>query len=141
MTATQDQLKDEFLSLPNWEARYQKLIAMGRALPALPEAAHVDDNKVRGCQSQVWLTARLDHGSDGPFVHFEADSDALLVKGLIALVLAIYNDQPPSAILSIEPEVLNQIGLSEHLSMQRNNGLAAVIKQIKFYALAFQALC
>ena len=128
------------MSLPDWESRYQKLIAMGRALPSLPEAAHVDDNKVKGCQSQVWLTARLERTAEASVIHFEADSDDLLVKGLIALVLAIYNDQPPAAILSTEPEVLNQIGLTEHLSMQRNNGLAAVIKQIKFYALAFQAV-
>ena len=141
MISPQDTLKSEFLALPDWEGRYQKLIAMGRALPDFPEVDRLEDNKVKGCQSQVWLTAKLDKSSGEPIIHFEADSDALIVKGLIALVLAIYNDQPLAVILGTEPALLNQIGLTEHLSMQRNNGLAAVIKQIRFYALAFQALC
>ena len=126
----------EFGGLATWEDRYKKLIELGRALPDLPDSKKTEDFKVKGCQSQVWLHARLDNGR----VQFEADSDALLVRGLVALLLRVYSDATPSEILATEPAFIKEIGLESKLSPSRANGLVSMIKQIKFYALALQAL-
>ena len=126
----------EFAAHQDWDARYRHLIELGRALPALPEDAKTADNKVSGCQSQVWLTAKLQDNK----ILLAADSDALIVRGLVAILLRIYQLQPPQAILTHPPEFLSQIGLDSHLSPTRANGLAQIVKQIQFYALAFQSL-
>lgn len=132
----QKQIVAEFQSLTDWEDRYKKLIELGKALPDLPEGKKSDDFKVKGCQSQVWMHARLEDGR----VKFEADSDALLVRGLVALLLRVYSDATPAEILSTPPDFVKEIGLESKLSPSRANGLFSMIKQMKFYAMAFQAM-
>jgi cysteine desulfuration protein SufE len=125
----------EFASLNDWEDRYRKLIEIGKALPDLPDALKTEDSKVKGCQSQVWMHARLDGGR----IVFQADSDALLVRGLVALLLRVYSNATPQEILATPPDFVKEIGLENKLSPSRANGLFSMIKQMKFYALAFQA--
>ncbi len=133
MTATSiqteiDEIVEEFDFLGDWEERYKYLIDMGKALPDLPEADRTDLNKVKGCVSQVWLVT----GRDGDRFTFRADSDAHIVRGLAALLLRIYSGRTSEEILSVDArEVLRQIGLSEHLSPQRSNGLASMIGRIR----------
>ena len=135
--SVQSQLIAEFSSLSCWEDRYKKIIAMGRELPPLPVELHTDSIKVKGCQSQVWLHGHLDKTHR---VQFLADSDALIVKGLIAILLKIYSDQTPQEILKVEPHFIRELGFAENLSPSRTNGLFALVKQIKYYALAFQTV-
>lgn len=126
----------EFADLADWEARYKKLIDIGKGLPALPESKKLDDFKVKGCQSQVWIHASVVDGR----VIFEADSDALLVRGLVALLLRAYSGATPKEILETPPDFVKEIGLESKLSPSRANGLFSMIKQMKYYAMAFQAL-
>jgi cysteine desulfuration protein SufE len=132
----QKQIVAEFSGLSNWEDRYKKLIELGKTLPDLPDEKKLEDYKVKGCQSQVWIHARMDDGK----VIFEADSDALLVRGLVALLLRIYSDATPGEILITAPDFVKEIGLESKLSPSRANGLFSMIKQMKFYAMAFQSL-
>lgn len=134
--AREQEIIAEFSQLTNWEDRYKKIIELGKALPELPAEKKVEDAKVKGCQSQVWILARL----DGDKIVFEADSDALIVRGLVALLLRLYSHATPMEILSTPPEFIQAIGLESKLSPSRANGLLAMIKQMKFYAMAFQAL-
>jgi len=142
MTATltsvndvQEEIIEEFEYLGDWTERYKYIADLGRRLPPFPEMERREENKVKGCQSQVWLHAHLENGR----VIFDADSDALIVRGLIALALRVYSERTPEEILATPPEFVTRIGMSEHLSTNRANGLQSVIKQIKRYALAFQA--
>ncbi|OUR97252.1 Fe-S metabolism protein SufE [Halobacteriovorax marinus] len=128
-------LIEEFAQFSDWEDRYKSIIDMGKDLPAFPEVHRLEENKVKGCQSQVWIVADLKDGR----VHFDADSDASIVKGIIALLLNIYSGSTPEEILSTKPEFLEKIGLRQHLSMSRANGLSSMVKQISIYALAYQA--
>lgn len=130
-----DKIKHEFLSFSDWESRYKHLIEMGKQLPAMNEGLKVDSNKIKGCQSQVWLMAELKDG----MVYFVADSDASIVKGIVALLVYIYSASTPDEILSTKPTFLEEIGLREHLSMSRANGLNSMLKQVSFYAMAFKA--
>jgi cysteine desulfuration protein SufE len=130
-----DKIKHEFLSFSDWESRYKHLIEMGKQLPAMNEELKVDSNKIKGCQSQVWLMAELKDG----MVYFVADSDASIVKGIVALLVYIYSASTPDEILSTKPTFLEEIGLREHLSMSRANGLTSMLKQVSFYAMAFKA--
>jgi cysteine desulfuration protein SufE len=123
----------EFEGLKDWEDRYKKIIELGKALPDLPPEKKLDDFKVKGCQSQVWMYARM---SDGK-IFFEADSDALLVRGLVALLLRIYSDAKPSEVLSTPPDFVKELGFETKLSPSRANGLYSMIKQMKYYAMAF----
>ena len=132
----QKALIEEFAGLPSWEDRYKKLIELGKSLPALDESKKQEEFKIKGCQSQVWLHARLQQG----LVVFEADSDALLVRGMVAVLLKVYSNASPAEILSTAPDFVKEIGLESKLSPSRANGLFSMIKQIKYYALAFQAL-
>jgi len=132
----QKQIVAEFQSLTDWEERYKKLIEIGKALPELPESKKLEDYKVKGCQSQVWMHARLEGGR----IVFEADSDALLVRGLVALLLRVYSGSTPAEILATPPDFVKDIGLESKLSPSRANGLFSMIKQIKFYAVAFQSM-
>ena len=132
----QQQVVAEFSGLADWEDRYKKLIDLGKALPELPDEKKLEDYKVKGCQSQVWMHARLDNGR----VVFEADSDAILVRGLVALLLRVYSNATPAEILATPPDFVKEIGLESKLSPSRANGLFSMIKQIKFYAMAFQAM-
>jgi cysteine desulfuration protein SufE len=133
MTATQiqseiDDIVEEFDLLGDWEERYRYLIDMGKALPDMPEQERTDLNKVKGCVSQVWLVTER----DGDTLRFRADSDAHIVRGLAALLLRLYSGRTADEILSVDArEVLQTIGLSEHLSPQRSNGLASMIGRIR----------
>ena len=126
----------DFAALSTWEEKYARIIEMGKALPPLEESLRTDQNKVRGCQSQVWLSARAEGGK----IYFSADSDATIVKGLIALILHVYSGHTPGEILSQKPDFIQDIGLNTNLSQARSNGLVSMIKQIMFYALAFQTI-
>ncbi len=130
-----DALIGDFKVISNWEDKYKKIISMGKDLAPMSDDHKVDVNKVKGCQSQVWIHAFL----EGDKVIFLADSDASIVKGIIALLLSIYSDSTPEEILATKPDFLSEIGLREHLSMSRANGLSSMVKQISLYALAFQA--
>lgn len=132
----QDAVVAEFNGLVDWEDRYKKLIEFGKALPDLPDSKKLEDFKVKGCQSQVWMHARLEDGR----VVFEADSDALLVRGLVALLLKVYSNATPAEIISTPPEFVAKIGLESKLTPSRANGLVSMIKQMKYYAMAFQAM-
>ncbi|WP_203293260.1 SufE family protein [Maricaulis parjimensis] len=138
MTATSiqseiDEIVDEFDFLGDWEERYRYLIDMGKALPGLPDDDRTDIHKVKGCVSQVWLITE----TDGDRLVFRADSDAHIVRGLAALLLRIYSGRTRDEILSVDArEVLKRIGLAEHLSPQRSNGLASMITRIRNSASA-----
>jgi cysteine desulfuration protein SufE len=125
---------DEFKKYSDWEDRYKHLITLGKNLPPMDESQKTESNKIKGCQSQVWLHAEL----SGDKIIFSADSDASIVKGIIALLVQVYSGCSPDEILSIKPTFLEEIGLKEHLSMSRANGLTAMVKQISFYAMAFK---
>ncbi|MGB6084141.1 SufE family protein [Moheibacter sp.] len=131
----QNEIIDEFSFFENWEERYEYLIELGKSLKALPEEKKSDDKIIKGCQSTVWLDAKMEADT----IVFEADSDAILPKGLAALLVRIYNNQKPVDILNSSTDFIEEIGLQEFLSPTRANGLLAMIKQFKFYAIAFQA--
>ena len=130
----QDEIIEEFQELDDWMDRYQLLIDMGSDQEPLPEKYKTEQNLIDGCQSRVWLQADLIDG----LVHFQAESDALIVKGIVTLLLRVLNDQTPEDILSADLYFIEQIGLRDHLSPTRANGLSAMLKQMKMYALAFQ---
>lgn len=125
----------EFAALPDWESRYQRIIALAKGLPPLPDEHRVEGNRVRGCSSTVWLWADL---ADG-LVTYQADSDAVLVRGLVALLVQVYSGHPPAEILAARPAFIEQLGLNQNLSPNRANGLTAMVKQIMIYAMAYQA--
>jgi cysteine desulfuration protein SufE len=132
-------LTTDFELLDDWEDRYRYIIELGRTLAPMPEALKTEATKVRGCASQVWLSSETGPSQDGagPTLHFLADSDAHLVRGLIAILLALYNGKPAREILDIEPnEVLAPLGLKEHLTPQRSNGLASMVERIRADARA-----
>ena len=126
----QSEIIDDFSFLGNWEEKYQYLIEIGLQMPPLPEAYRTEENIVHGCQSTVWLHRECRDGK----VFLQSDSDALIVKGLAALLMKVYSDQPAEAILQTELTVFEKTGLNKHLSSQRTNGLMAMIEQIKAFA-------
>jgi cysteine desulfuration protein SufE len=126
------ELLSDFEVLDDWEDRYKHVIELGRALPELPEAERSPENKVRGCASQVWITSDSVGPPSNPVLHFRGDSDALIVKGLIAIAFMIYSGRPATEILATDAgEVLGKLGLSGHLTQQRSNGFASMIQRIK----------
>ena len=125
----------DFKSFTDWEERYKHLIDLGKQMPAMDEAQKVPANLVKGCQSQVWIHADLKDDK----ILFQADSDASIVKGIIALLVGVYSGSTPDEILSTKPTFLEDIGLREHLSMSRANGLNSMMKQISFFAMAYKA--
>lgn len=131
----QDRIIREFQALSDWQERYKHIIKAGQKLPPLDEKHKVEDNLVRGCQSQVWLVTDIEDGK----VIFRADSDAAITKGLVALMVNFYSGEEPDAILKTSPEFIKKIGMQEHLSPTRSNGLASMIKQMKIYAMAYKA--
>lgn len=131
----QKDIIDEFAALSDWTERYKYIIKMGRELEPLEEKYKVEENLVRGCQSQVWLHTRMDDGN----VIFEADSDAAITKGLVALMIRFYSNQDPDTIISTSPDFIKKIGMEEHLSPTRSNGLASMVKQMKIYAMAYKS--
>ena len=136
MTAIDDLLAD-FEVMDDWEDRYRHVIELGRDLPPLPEADHTAENKVRGCASQVWITSAVSGAKDDPVVTFLGDSDALIVKGLIAIAFMIYSGKTAREILATDAgEILGKLGLAGHLTQQRSNGFASMIQRIKSDAQA-----
>jgi len=130
------QIKNRFLQFKDWEDRYKELINLGKLLAPYPEEMRDEKYKVKGCQSQVWLCPEFKDGR----VFFHADSDALLVKGIVAILVNVYSDATPDEILATKPEFLKEVGITEHLSMNRSNGLAAMMKQIQMYAIVFKSM-
>ena len=131
----QDSIIEEFSDFEDWLDRYQLLIDLGNEQEPLPEEYKTDNNLIEGCQSRVWLQADLVDGK----VQFRAESDALIVKGIVSLLIKVYSEHTPDEILESEPYFVEAIGLKEHLSPTRSNGLVAMIKQMRLYALAFKA--
>ncbi|MCD6544500.1 MAG: SufE family protein [Flavobacteriaceae bacterium] len=130
----QEEIIDEFDMFDDWMERYEFIIEMGKSLNIIESSKKTDDNLINGCQSKVWLQADY---IDGKAI-FTADSDAILTKGIIALLLRVYSNQTPKDILDSSPFFIDEIGLKEHLSPTRANGLVSMVKQLKLYALAFQ---
>ena len=133
--AIQDEVVDEFSMFDDWMQRYEYIIELGKTLPMIEEQYKTDDNIIKGCQSKVWLQGQE---ADGQIV-FTADSDAILTKGIIAILIRVFSHQKPAATLEANTDFIDKIGLKEHLSPTRANGLVSMIKQIKMYALAFDA--
>lgn len=131
----QDDIIDEFSGFDDWLDRYQLLIDLGSEQPPLDEKYKTDNNLIEGCQSRVWLQADYEDGK----VFFRAESDALIVKGIVALLINVYSGHTPDEILGSDLYFVEAIGLKEHLSPTRSNGLLAMIKQMRLYALAFKA--
>lgn len=134
LTVKAEKIVQDFKKFETWEGKYEHLISIGKKWPGLKPEDQKEDLKVKGCQSQVWIKSSLVNGQ----VFFEGDSDALLVKGLVALVLSIYSGEAPSDILKFEPVFLKEIGLDSGLSPSRSNGLFSMIKQVKYYAAAYE---
>ncbi len=130
---TIDEISDNFSLLDEWDDRYRYIIELGRTLAPLPAEAHTDANKVQGCSSQVWLTTSVrPNGASGPVLTFVGDSDAHIVRGLIAILFALYSDKSARDILAVDPsELFVRLGLREHLSPQRSNGLKSMVARIR----------
>ena len=133
----QNQIIEEFSKLPDWESRYKRIIEMGKALHELAPADKIEKNIVKGCQSQVWLVAELDPNGK---VVLKGDSDALIVRGLVSLVLKVYSVSSPSEILASSTDFLKSLGFDTNLSPSRANGLNSMLKQIRLFATAFDYL-
>lgn len=132
---TQDEIIEEFGSIDDWMDRYQLLIDLGQEQQPLPAADKTDQNLIDGCQSRVWLTCR----EEGGRLYFEAESDALIVRGIVALLIRVLTGHTPDEILQADLYFIDRIGLREHLSPTRANGLLAMLKQMRMYALAFKS--
>ncbi|HLT49996.1 MAG TPA: SufE family protein [Aequorivita sp.] len=132
--AIQEELIDEFSMFEDWMQRYEYMIELGKSLPLIEEKLKTDDKLIKGCQSKVWLNSEM---KDGKII-FTADSDAIITKGIIAVLVRVFSDQKPQAILDANTDFIDEIGLKEHLSPTRANGLVSMIKQMKMYALAYQ---
>lgn len=130
----QDEIIDEFSMFDDWMQRYEYMIELGKSLELIDEKYKTDDYTIKGCQSKVWVFAEL----KDQLIQFTADSDAIITKGIIALLLRVFSGQTPQDILDAELYFIDQIGLKEHLSPTRANGLLSMIKQIKLYAVAYQ---
>jgi cysteine desulfuration protein SufE len=137
---TLSEISADFALLDDWEDRYRYVIELGRTLAPLPDALRTDENKVRGCASQVWLATDIERGTGAPEFTFIADSDAHIVRGLIAILFAIYNGRPLDQVLDIDPDpIFADLGLKEHLTPQRSNGLASMVSRIRADASAANA--
>ncbi len=130
----QEEIIDEFSMFDDWIQRYEFMIDLGKSLPLIDEDKKTEDRLIKGCQSKVWLHAELNND----IIIFTADSDAIITKGIIAILLRVFSNQSPENILHAETTFIDEIGLKEHLSPTRANGLVSMIKQLKIYALAYQ---
>ena len=130
----QDEIIDEFSMFDDWEERYQYMIDLGKTLPLIDETYKTEDNLIKGCQSKVWVHAEMKDDR----VVFTADSDAIITKGIIAILIRVFSNQHPQDIIDANTEFIDKIGLKEHLSPTRANGLVSMIKQLKMYAIAYQ---
>jgi|TARA_B110000240_G_C13364279_1_gene395359 cysteine desulfuration protein SufE len=131
----QEEIIDEFSMFDDWMERYEYIIDLGKSLPLIDTAYKLDENLIKGCQSKVWLYSKLEN----EHLIFTADSDAILTKGIVALLLRVFSDQKAEDILAADTKFIDEIGLREHLSPTRANGLVSMLKQIKLYAIALQA--
>jgi cysteine desulfuration protein SufE len=137
---TIDKILQNFALLDDWEDRYRYVIELGKELEPLPEDARTQENKVRGCASQVWLWTRVDERQTPPHLIFVGDSDAHIVRGLVAIAIALFNNKTPAEIRATDADaVFDQIGLKEHLTAQRSNGLKALVDRIRADANAVHA--
>ena len=132
---TQAEIVDEFSMFDDWMERYEYIIELGKSLPVISEQFKTEENSIKGCQSKVWVHAKQEEDK----LFFTADSDAILTKGIIAILIRAFSNQSASAILDANTDFIDEIGLKEHLSPTRANGLVSMIKKIKMYALAYQA--
>lgn len=131
----QEEIVEEFLMFDDWMQRYEYIIELGKNLPLIGTSLKTDENLIKGCQSKVWI-----HGTiENHIIYFTADSDAILTKGIVALLIRTFSGQSAQAILEAKLDFIDQIGLKEHLSPTRANGLLSMIKQIKMYALAYNS--
>ena len=130
----QQEVIDEFSMFDDWMQRYEYMIELGKSLPLIDEKYKIDENLIKGCQSKVWVHAEL----EGDKLVFTADSDAIITKGIVAILIRVFSDQHPSAIIEADTQFIDEIGLKEHLSPTRANGLVSMIKQLKMYAVAYQ---
>lgn len=136
IAAIQQEIIDEFALFEDWTDKYEYIIDLGKKNPGLPESDKLPDNLIKGCQSQVWLVARLDE--QGRLI-FTADSDAIIVKGLVSLLIRVLSGHTPAEIAQADLFFLEEIGMTRHLAQTRSNGLLSMVKQMKFYALAYQS--
>ncbi|MEJ2901350.1 SufE family protein [Pedobacter panaciterrae] len=127
---------EDFALFDSWEDKYEYIIDMGKKLPVLEDEHKLDENKIKGCQSTVWLVASYNDGR----VFFKADSDAIIVKGLISMLIKVLSGHTPTEIIDARLDFIREIGMMTHLAQTRSNGLLSMIKQMKNYAIAFQAI-
>ncbi|MFD2822727.1 SufE family protein [Lacinutrix iliipiscaria] len=130
----QNDIIEEFSMFEDWEERYQYMIDLGKTLPLIDDQYKTEDHIIKGCQSKVWVHAEMKDEN----IVFTADSDAIITKGIIAILIRVFSNQSPKAIIDANTDFIDQIGLKEHLSPTRANGLVSMIKQIKMYAIAYQ---
>ncbi|WP_422089569.1 SufE family protein [Tenacibaculum ovolyticum] len=131
----QEEIIDEFSMFDEWMERYEYIIDLGKSLPIINDTYKLDENLIKGCQSKVWLYSELKNDT----IVFTADSDAILTKGIVALLLRVFSNQTPQNIIQADTNFIDEIGLKEHLSPTRANGLVSMVKQIKMYAIAQQS--
>ena len=132
----ENQIISEFANFEDWLDKYNYIIELGKDCPIIDEKDKVNENLIQGCQSKVWLSAKLEYGR----IRFRADSDAVITRGIVSLLIRTFDNQTPSDILAADLSFIEKIGLKEHLSPTRSNGLTAMVKQMKIYALAFKTL-
>ncbi|UJH89992.1 SufE family protein [Antarcticibacterium sp. 1MA-6-2] len=130
----QEEVVEEFSMFDDWMQRYEYMIDLGKSLPLIDEKYKVEENIIKGCQSKVWVHAEL----EGDKLVFTADSDAIITKGIVAILIRVFSNQHPADILEADTQFIDEIGLKEHLSPTRANGLVSMIKQLKMYAIAYQ---
>ena len=130
----QEEIIDEFSMFEDWEERYQYMIDLGKELPIIDPEYKTDSNLIKGCQSKVWVHAKLNND----LIEFTADSDAIITKGIVAILIRTFSNQHPKDIIEADVSFIDEIGLKEHLSPTRANGLVSMIKQLKLYAIAYQ---
>ena len=132
--ATENEIVEEFSLFDSWDDKYEYIIDLGKSLPSLDDQYKKDENRVRGCQSTVWLTADYENGK----IFYKADSDAVIVKGLISMLIRVLSGQEPDKIINANLDFIKEIGMMSHLAQTRANGLLAMVKQMKNYALAYK---
>jgi len=131
----QQELIEEFNMFDDWMQKYEYMIELGKSLPIIDELYKTDDNLIKGCQSKVWLHSEIANDK----IIFTADSDAIITKGIVAILIRVFSNQKPEDIINANTNFINEIGLTDHLSPTRANGLVSMVKQIKLYAIAYQS--
>jgi len=135
INAIQDEIIEEFELFDDWEGKYEYIIDLGKKLPKLSDEFKTEDNIIKGCQSVVWLHAYKQDGK----IHFEADSEAIIVKGLVSMLVKVMTNHTPEEIANADLYFIDKVGLASHLAQTRSNGLASMVKQMKAYGIAYQA--